>query len=47
MPHRHHLLADEALRQSMAQEGLRTAALYSWGRVAEQVLSYYREVAGA
>jgi phosphatidylinositol alpha-mannosyltransferase len=42
-----HLLADEALRQSMAQEGLRTAALYSWGRVAEQVLSYYREVAGA
>lgn len=42
-----HLLADEALRQSMAQEGLRTAVLYSWGRVAEQVLSYYREVAGA
>jgi phosphatidylinositol alpha-mannosyltransferase len=35
------LLQDPALRALMAERGMRTAAEYSWQRVAEQVLDFY------
>jgi phosphatidylinositol alpha-mannosyltransferase len=38
------LLDDQARRQSMATAGLAKAQLYSWPRIAEQVVSVYRRV---
>jgi phosphatidylinositol alpha-mannosyltransferase len=40
------LLDDSARRQSMAAAGLAKAQLYSWPRIAEQVVSVYRRVLG-
>jgi phosphatidylinositol alpha-mannosyltransferase len=38
-----HLLADPALRERMGQAGRARAALHSWDRIADQILTYYQE----
>ena len=42
-----HLLVDERLRHQLGQAGRRRAALFSWDRIARDVLAYYAEVAEA
>jgi phosphatidyl-myo-inositol alpha-mannosyltransferase len=39
-----HLLADGALRERLAAQGLLTAQRYTWKRVAAQVMSYYERL---
>ena len=38
------LLSDARLRRKMAQQALRRAQTFSWGRVSQQVLSYYERL---
>jgi len=38
------LLQDPALRERMGRQGQAKAADYSWDKVAQQVLDYYREL---
>lgn len=38
------LLSDPPLRESMGQEGLRTASCYAWDHIVQRVLAYYRQV---
>jgi len=42
-----HLLADRELRQRLGEAGRRRAALFSWDRIAADLLAYYGELAEA